>query len=231
MSVGGGISGVDENSYSSGGDGPLWSAFAGGVAALAAGGVQVVEVLVRMLSQQSQTRFDLLANLFGDVSVILVAAALLGLYRVVVNLRGEVSSVATAGMIVALLTILLSGLMVLYDLVWLASGPSMYGSVMTPPPQLIAQVGFLSLLCSLVLLGAAGFQAGALGRWRFYPLLLALIAVPVPSLLAFLLSSGAGAGVRTVGLPFLIPALGFILLGLLLMRNDSLDRAPKRRPK
>lgn len=230
MSVGGGISGLDGDSYSSGGAGPLWSAFAGGVAALAAGGAQVVEVLLRMWPQ-SQTRLELLANLFGEASVLLVAAALLGLYRVAVDLRGEVSSIATAGMIVALLTILLSALMLLYDLVWLARGPSMYGSVMTPPPQLIAQVGFFSLVCSLVLLGAAGFRAGALGRWRIYPLLLALIAIPVPSLLAFLLSSGAGAGMRTVGPPFLIPALGFILLGLLLMRHDSLDRAARRRPK
>lgn len=175
------------------------------------------------------SRLGLLFYVLGDLGVVLAGLAAVGLYRSAAE--GRVSGQAgVLGGILGGLAAALGLVMAAYDVLWLLVGPGMYAQTLMPAPTVISQVPFLAVWGALLLLGVEVFRGGAFGAWRWLPLVLALLSFPTPVILSSLLGLGEGLGIRSLGIPLLLPAAGWVALGVLLWTGGGNATRPPLTP-
>lgn len=186
----------------------------GGVAGLIGGATRIVlgvlpalpvnhpasEFAGRTLSSEAST-------LLGPVGALLSTAALASLYA----LLGRGSLFATKGIILAYLSA--TTLAIAAALGSFLGWEQLYGSL-----GLAQAVGWVWTI-GFLLISIASFRSGVLGRWRFLPLVLFLLATPLPRILITSLSDEP----QTVFLllPGVAGGLGWILLSCLLFRSAA----------
>jgi|GEM_PF-7046976 len=171
------------------------------------------------------SRAGLALYLLGDCGVVLAGIAAAGLCRTMGE-RRALGQAGVLGGVLGGLAALLGVVAALYDGMWLLAGPGMYGQTLMPTPTVLSQVPFLAVWGALLLLGAEALRGGSLGRWRWFPLTLALLSFPTPAILSGLLTSGEGLGIRALGAPLLLPAAGWVVLGLLLWSGRGAATRP-----
>lgn len=161
----------------------------------------------------------------GEVSMffgtLLVGAGLIGLYALVAARSEKVRKLAGAGILIAVLpSVCIAGLF-LY--MYLAPQTDYSGS---GPPAFFNAIFFGWVWIQpfgILLLGVATLWGKGLGRWRFLPLIVGVMAYVSSALIYFsyLIDTYSPSGGLTVSVmfssaPFLLPDFGWVLLGALL---------------
>lgn len=175
------------------------------------------------VTRPGASRAGILLYLLGDSGVVLAGLAVVGLYRVLSGSKA-VGQAGVLGGILGVLAAALGLVMVVYDGLWLLVGPGMYGQTLVPTPTVISQVPYLAVWGSLLLLGVEALLGRRFGKWRWLPLALALALFPTPAILSGLLAPGEGLGIRSLGVPLLLPAAGWVGLGILLWTGSATRR-------
>ena len=162
-----------------------------------------------------------LGNVSMFVGMLFVAVGLVGLYALVAARSGKVRKLAGSGLLIAVLPAVFIVGLFLYT--YLAPGADYYGS---GPPAFFNVIFFVWVWIrpfGILLLGVAALWGRGLGRWRPLPLIVGLVTYVSSALIyyAYQINTWSPGGGLTVSVllseaPFLLPDLGWILLGTLL---------------
>lgn len=168
---------------------------------------------------------NVLYDLPGPIGALLVAAGMVALYALLAERAERPAKLAKMGVFLAVPAAALVAVLDLYRAL-LQPQPYAYG----PPQSLtvyeaVSAAAYLAVPAGILLLGIGSLRARGLGRWRFLPLALSPLSVPVVELILFGPRVGGEvegvlygpAAMVFVGARAVLLNGGWILLGALLV--------------